>query len=190
VPVSIFESDGDAERAGVYRRSHAAKYYDDTEDRLVARAVAPEFSPPEGAPAYASSSASAPPEFTVKVVNGVAQVVTRAGPGLSDAAAAQAAALRSDSLLVAPLKAQLKGKGREGGAFSNSPDGYNAGGAAGGGEDREISVEDLGGDGAWGAAGSSASLLASEAQPVQLLAEGSEPAGRRKAAAAGKFSLE
>jgi hypothetical protein len=86
---------------------------------------------------------------------------------------------------VAPLKAQLKGKGREGGAEGYGY-GYTPGGAAGGGEDREISVADLGGEGgAWGA---DAAAGAGGAH-VELLA-GGEPAGRRKAAAAGKFSLE
>ena len=103
VPGSIFEGDGEADRAGVYRRSHAAKYYEESEDRLVSRAAVPEF---------VSSPNSALPsnDFTVKVVNGVAVVVAR-GPG--DAAELEAAALKSESLLVAPLKGKLKGKGAD-----------------------------------------------------------------------------
>ncbi len=152
MPTSIFESDGDAERAGVYRRSHAAKYYDDAEDRLVARAVAPEFAP-------SGAAAASVPDFTVKVVNGVAQVVAR-GPASDDAAAVEAAALRSSSLLVAPLKAQFKGKGRQ------------EGGADAGGPDLEISP------------------AGAEDFPVQHMLPAGEAAGHRKAAAAGKFSLE
>jgi hypothetical protein len=106
VPGTIFESDRDAERAGVYRRSHAAKFYDSDAERLVQRAVAPEFAT-TGATGPPAASAERP-DFTVKVVNGVPQVVAR-GPADADAAALEAAAMRSDSLLVKPIKAQLQG---------------------------------------------------------------------------------
>lgn len=90
----------------MYRRSHAAKFYDSDAERLVQRAVAPEFAT-TGALGPPAASAERP-DFTVKVVNGVPQVVAR-GPADADAAALEAAAMRSDSLLVKPIKAQLQG---------------------------------------------------------------------------------
>jgi hypothetical protein len=99
VPGSIFEGDKEADKAGVYRRSHAAKYYDETEDKLVARAAAPEFA---AAPASAGAASA---DFTIKVVNGVPQVVAK---GPSGSAELEAAALKSNSLLVAPLKVRMR----------------------------------------------------------------------------------
>ena len=114
MPGTIFESDRDAERAGVYRRSHAAKFYDEQQGKTVPRAVAPEFAT-AGAVGGVPPTSKDRPDFTVKVVNGVPQVVAR-GPADADAATLEAAALRSESLLVAPLKAQLKGGAAPGGA--------------------------------------------------------------------------
>lgn len=109
VPGALFEGDSEAHKSGVYRRSHPNKYVDD-QGRLVPRPAVPEFAPTSEEAAAAASHA---PDFTVKVVNGVAQVVAK---GPKDASELEAAALRSDSLLVAPLKDKAKGKGKAGGS--------------------------------------------------------------------------
>ncbi len=152
VPASIFEGDSEADRAGVYRRSHAAKFYDAAEDRLVQRPAAPEY-----VPAPPSAAGAHGPDFTVKVVNGVAQVVAR---GPADAAELEAAALRSESLLVAPLKEKAKGKGKMPG--DDGP---------GGGEIQAAPSSSAGG------------------QAVLLQSATSEQ-GRRKGGKGDKFSLE
>jgi hypothetical protein len=106
----------------VYRRSHPNKYVDD-QGRVVPRPAVPEFAPTSAEAAAAATSA---PDFTVKVVNGVAQVVAK---GPKDAGELEAAALRSDSLLVAPLKDKAKGKGKAGSPESEigeAPLGANA----------------------------------------------------------------
>ena len=107
----MFDGDGEAHKAGVYRRSHPNKYVDE-QGRVVPRPAVPEFAPTSSEAAAAASHA---PDFTVKVVNGVAQVVAK---GPKDAGELEAAALRSDSLLVAPLKDKAKGKGKAGSSDS------------------------------------------------------------------------
>jgi hypothetical protein len=120
----------------VYRRSHTSKYVDD-DGKVVQRcdchpcsgahaaapvvqrrsrhaaALTPVAVCSAAAPEFASAPSSAPPpaDFTVKVVNGVPQVVAR---GPTDEASLQAAALTSNSLLAEGVKAQAKGKGAPG----------------------------------------------------------------------------
>lgn len=102
----------------MYRRSHPNKYVDD-QGRVVPRPAVPEFAPTSD---EAVQAASHSPDFTVKVVNGVAQVVAK---GPRDASELEAAAMKSDSLLVAPLKDKVvqsvKGKGKAGGDEQAGP---------------------------------------------------------------------